>query len=525
MENIVPATCTENAKVAYVCVTCGTVDPDHNVVEVPDSMIDHDYDVELVPATCTEDGSITSTCKVCGDTEVEVLLATGHTPGESEYIPATCTENGKDVVKCAECGEILEENDVGDLDPAKGHTEEEIPAVPATCGTVGYTAGVKCSECGEVLTAPAEIPVDPANHADMTVSVLKPATCSKTGIGRYKCTSCGVSYYGTIEKLPHTLDEASAEITKEPTCTEAGVLTVTCSKCGAIEERSIEALGHEWGEEQASEDGTCVYKECARCHEIEVIEWIECPHENTEVQNAKDATCTEAGYTGDTICADCGETLESGEEIPALGHTEEVIESKDPTCTEAGLTEGKKCSVCDEVIVAQEEIPALGHAWDEGEVTLEATCTEDGEMSYTCTVCGETRTEAVAATGHTPAAAVVENEIPATATDDGSYESVVYCSVCGEELSREVIVVPAFGCEHLNTEIRNAKAATCAEPGYTGDTVCADCGELLSAGEEIPATGDHKWTIAGVGHYDDGTAYIIYKCSVCGAEHTVTSLD
>ena len=44
-------------------------------------------------------------------------------------------------------------------------------------------------------------------------------------------------------------------------------------------------------------------------------------------------------------------------------------------------------------------------------------------------------------------------------------------------------------CDHENTEIRGAVAATCTEPGYTGDTYCIDCGEKLATGEAIEATG------------------------------------
>lgn len=64
----------------------------------------------------------------------------------------------------------------------------------------------------------------------------------------------------------------------------------------------------------------------------------ECLHENTSIVGAKDAACTTAGYTGDTVCDDCGETVSAGEVIPALGHnyTSEVV--KAPTCVENGLT-------------------------------------------------------------------------------------------------------------------------------------------------------------------------------------------
>ncbi len=78
----------------------------------------------------------------------------------------------------------------------------------------------------------------------------------------------------------------------------------------------------------------------------------------------------------------------------------EVIDAKvEPTCTEPGKTEGKHCSVCNEVLVAQEEIPAIGHKWDNGKVTKEPTATEDGVKTFTCTACGETKTEAIPETG------------------------------------------------------------------------------------------------------------------------------
>ena len=90
---------------------------------------------------------------------------------------------------------------------------------------------------------------------------------------------------------------------------------------------------------------------------------VTCDHGNTEVRNAKAATCTEDGYTGDIYCADCGELLADGDAIATPGHTEEVVPGKEATCTEGGLTEGKKCAVCGETLVAQEVVPALGHSW------------------------------------------------------------------------------------------------------------------------------------------------------------------
>jgi len=100
-------------------------------------------------------------------------------------------------------------------------------------------------------------------------------------------------------------------------------------------------------------------------------------HSLTKVINKKDATCTEDGYTGDTVCVICGYKIE-GRTIPAKGHTEESIPGKKATCTEPGLTEGKHCSVCNEVFVEQEVIPATGHM-EVIDEAVAATCTTPGK--------------------------------------------------------------------------------------------------------------------------------------------------
>ena len=93
----------------------------------------------------------------------------------------------------------------------------------------------------------------------------------------------------------------------------------------------------------------------------------------TELQNAKEATCTTDGYTGDLVCTVCGTVVEEGETIKATGHTQETIPGKEATCTQDGLTDGVKCSVCGEILVEQEVIKATGHKFEDG----------------VCTVCGE----------------------------------------------------------------------------------------------------------------------------------------
>ncbi len=65
------------------------------------------------------------------------------------------------------------------------------------------------------------------------------------------------------------------------------------------------------------------------------------------------------------------------------------------TCEKSGLTEGSHCSVCGTVIKAQTVVPAKGHSWNSGVVTKAATTSATGVKTYTCTVCGKTKTETI----------------------------------------------------------------------------------------------------------------------------------
>ena len=83
-----------------------------------------------------------------------------------------------------------------------------------------------------------------------------------------------------------------------------------------------------------------------------------CSHENTELRNVKEATCTEDGYTGDEVCTVCGEIVKQGETIPATSHKTELRNAKEATCTEDGYTGDEVCTVCGETVKKGEVIPA-----------------------------------------------------------------------------------------------------------------------------------------------------------------------
>ena len=247
-----------------------------------------------------------------------------------------------------------------------------------------------------------------------------------------------------------------------------------------------------------------------------------CAHEVTEIRNAKAATCTEDGYTGDTVCSVCGTEIKKGEVIPATGHTEVIDAAKAPTCTETGLTEGKHCSVCNEILVAQEVIPATGHK-AETVSGKAATCTEagltDGEK---CSVCHAVIVEQkeIPATGHKAetvsgkaatctkagltdgekcsvchAVIVEQKEIPALGHSWGEWTvtTPASCTATGEK-TRTCDRCAATEKRELaktgHTEVVDpAVGATCTEPGKTEGKHCSVCNAVIKAQEVIPAKG------------------------------------
>ena len=106
-------------------------------------------------------------------------------------------------------------------------------------------------------------------------------------------------------------------------------------------------------------------------------------------------------------------------------------------------------SACDE--------PGHTHSFGEWTTVTEPTCTEEGLHERVC-ACGEKESEDIAAIGHTPSEAIKENEVAATCSAGGSYEEVVYCAACGEELSRKAVEVVSLGHDYVKG-------------------VCARCGE------------------------------------------------
>ena len=170
-------------------------------------------------------------------------------------------------------------------------------------------------------------------------------------------------------------------------------------------------------------------------------EEVVCSHTNTTLINVVEATCTSAGYTGDTYCNDCQETIEYGSATAIADHTPgNWVVTVPSTCTVEG-TQVQKCAVCETVIDTNKlPLASENHTEGEWEVTVPATCTTDGTKEQKCAECMTViNTETIPATGHTEGK--WEVTIPATTTTEGT--KVLKCAVCGEVLKTETIPVIA----------------------------------------------------------------------------------
>ena len=178
------------------------------------------------------------------------------------------------------------------------------------------------------------------------------------------------------------------------------------------------------------------------------------------------------------------------------------------TCGEAGRVD-TICSNCGEVI-STKEIPATGeHTWDNGTVTTEPTENEPGVRTFTCAVCGATKTAPIPATG------VHDYQFTRTVAPTctaGGYD-LYTCSGCGATEKRN----PTDALGHKWDSGKVTTEPTETAPGVRTYT-CTVCGEVKT--EVIPATGahTHKWDAGKVTTAPTATTPGVrtYTCTVCG---------
>ena len=294
-------------------------------------------------ATCESTGVRTYTAKVTfdgkdyTDTKTETLPATSHAYGEPVWkwnddftasATFTCANDTSHVKKvdATVTSEVTEGScEVGGTRtytakvtfdgkdytdtktepvPAKGHTLTAVEAVPATCETAGVKAHWVCSVCGKLFS-------DAEGKTETTLEKLAiPATGHAYGAPVWKWnddfTASATFTCGNDASHVETVNAAvTNEVTTAATCETTGVRTYTAKVT--------------FEDKEYTDTKT---------------EVIPATSHDTELVGAKDATCTEDGYTGNEVCKVCQTVVKQGEVIPALGH-----DYKDGKCSRCGAEE------------------------------------------------------------------------------------------------------------------------------------------------------------------------------------------
>ena len=188
------------------------------------------------------------------------------------------------------------------------------------------------------------------------------------------------------------------------------------------------------------------------------------------VTDSVEADCQKEGSIS-YACSKCGKT--KTEVVAKTDHSYVLVSETEGDCRNRA-TQEFKCEVCGETYSEEGEFG--DHAYELTEDSKDATCTEDGVLTYVCTVCGDTYTEEKTATGHA-FSTTKKTVVKATCTEEG-YKAYV-CENCGEEKEKETI--PATGHEY---EVVTETEPTLFKAGERS-LICKNCKEILT--ETIPA--------------------------------------
>ena len=330
---VVEPTCVKDGYTESVCARCGLSYRTNYVAAKGHSYVD----VVTAP-TCESAGYTTHTCSVCGDSYVDAIIpATGHSYVDVVTAP-TCEKGGYTTHTCSVCGSSY----VDTMTDALGHDYQTVVTAP-TCDAMGYTTHT-CTRCGNSYV---DSYTQAADHS-YTSEVTKQPTCTEEGVRTFTCTNCSKSYTESIPMIAHSYEEVKTD----PDCTHMGYTTYTCSVCGdSYKADFVDAAGHDC--EATVVAPTCEgygYTEnhCKHCDYTYISEIRQPLGHDDKLTGAKEATCTEPGYTGDMVCTRCGEVHSTGEEIPALGHDYgDWTTVKEADCFHTGLEE-RKCGRCGE---------------------------------------------------------------------------------------------------------------------------------------------------------------------------------
>ena len=350
---------------------------------------------------------------------------------------------------------------------------------------------------------------------------------------KHTCKVCG-----NVETAAHTWD--SGKVTEAPTHTKEGTKTYTCTVCGETKTEKVEKLKeHSYGEWTKHDDKQ--HKHSCVCGDTQYAAHTWDSGKVTKAATCKDTgeklyTCTACGETKTEAiaktnnhtygswekntaenhkhtCKVCGNvetaahTWDSGKVTEAPTHTKEG--TKTYTCTVCGETKTEKVEKLKEHSYGEwtkhddkqhkhscvcGDTQYAAHTWDSGKVTKAATCKDTGEKLYTCTACGETKTEAIAKTNNHTYGSWEKN------TAENHKHT---CKVCGN------VETAAHTWDNGKVTVKPT-STTKGQTVYT----CTLCGETKTV--ETDYSHSHSYGIKW--HYDNNMHW--HECTGCGSKQT-----
>ena len=621
IENATESTCEKGGSYDEV-VYCTVCNKELSRNTVKTEALGHKWNEGKITTqpTCTEEGVKTFQCMVCGKTKTEAVAALDHNWNEDFTVDkeSTCEETGLKSIHCKRCDEKKDETVI----PAKGHVKGEVKienATEATCEVGGtYDEVIYCTVCNKELSRNT-VKTEAKGHKWDNGKITTEPTCTEEGVKTFQCMVCGKTKTEKVSALGHNWNE-DFTVDKEVTCEETGLKSIHCKRCDEKKDETTipakghvkgevkienatestceeggsydevvyctvcnkelsrntvktEALGHKWNEGKITTQPTCTEEgvktfQCMVCGKTKTEAVAALGHNwNEDFTVDKEATCEETGLKS-IHCKRCDERKEITT-IPAKGHVKgkvKIENATEATCEVGGTyDEVVYCTVCNkELSRTTVKTEAKGHKWNEGKITTEPTCTEEGVKTFQCMVCGKTKTEAVAALdhnwnedftvdkestceetglksihckrcdekkdettipakGHVKGKVKIENATEATCEVGGTYDEVVYCTVCNKELSRTTVKTEAKGHVKGEVKIENATESTCEEGGSYDEVVyCIVCNKELSRNTVKTEAKGHKWNEGKITTEPTCTEEGVktFQCMVCGKTKT-----
>ncbi|MBE6981125.1 MAG: hypothetical protein E7437_02240 [Ruminococcaceae bacterium] len=291
-----------------------------------------------------------------------------HANTTTETVDATCTNDGSTTVTCADCQETVSRETI----PALGH--DYVNKVCTRCGDapvdysgIYYIATIRDSGNYQYMTNVLD--TKPRYLCeDSGLTVLPEVVSSAVADPAKKFTlqmNDDCTYYVTDDNgkyLAWTSDNSGTLVDEA----QADKLLLTVNDDGTVTLAIEDTPSRVLSLNKAASSGYFAWYAGTQLHNLALVPVEEgaCTHTNTKLENVKAATCTEDGYTGDTVCADCGAIVESGTVEKALGHDHEATVTA-PTPGQAGFTT-YVCPACGDTYTEQLSLYTVSFAVPEG---------------------------------------------------------------------------------------------------------------------------------------------------------------